>query len=1033
MKLTSTALANPAGMAVVLALLLLFGLFAIWQLPIQLFPNIERPVIAIQTGWRAASPQEIESEILEPQEEVLQGLPGLTQLEANANQGGGWINLEFAIETDMQQTLIEVISRMSRLPSLPRDATPPRIMLGGWGGGDALTYFFLQALPGSTASLTDNVEYVNDVIRPRLEAIAGVASVSVESGAEREELQIRFDVNQLVQHRIAIPALVEQVGASNDVSGGFLDVGRRQYTLRFSGKYEPDAMRERILAWRDGVPVRLGDVAEVAIRPADRANLAVQNGNPALSIRINRQSGSNVLSTLTEVKAEVATINDQLLASKGLKLVQSFDASLFINRAITLVSGNLLYGVLLSLGILWWFVRSVRATLMIGVAIPTSLLATFVVLQLTGRSLNVISLAGVAFAVGMVLDAAIVVMENIIRLRDEGVAEQTAAEQGSSQVWGALLASTATTVAIFLPVFFLKDIEGQLFGDLALTIAIAVSMSLLVAVTVLPVIAQRGLAGMTVPDRLAPVWERITALVMKLTSTGRKRGAVLASLLIAPTVISWLALPSLDYLPPVKRDAVDAFFQFPPGATIEALEADIVNPIVARLAPYMAGEKQPALKNYYILIGSWGGTLGVRALDETRILELRDIVRNEILVDLPDTRAFADQGNLFGGFGGGRGVELHLQSRDSNALLAAARRGVEKIEQHIPGATVQPQPGLELAEPELRLIPNDRKIHEQGWDRRQLGLVVRTLGDGLFVGEHFDGAQRKDMILRGRDNLDPDALGDVPLYTAAGNVLPLRELVRIERTVGPTRLRRIDRQRTISLFINPPEGWSLEQTIETLQREIEPELRSLLPADGNIRYGGNADQLKKAIGTMGLNFVMALLVLFLLLAALFRSIKDSALVMLSLPLATVGGVLGLRLLNLFSFQPLDLLTMIGFIILLGLVINNAILLVHQTRCAERAGISRHQAVEQAVRTRLRPIFMSTLTSLFGMLPLVLLPGEGSVIYRGLATVIVGGLAVSTVFTLLLLPCLLRLGETRLILLQLQKAQTEPRPALESVA
>ncbi|HEX4909969.1 MAG TPA: efflux RND transporter permease subunit, partial [Permianibacter sp.] len=709
---------------------------------------------------------------------------------------------------------------------------------------------------------------------------------------------------------------------------------------------------------------------------------------------------------------------------KQLRMVQSFDPSVFINRAVDLVTGDLIYGVLLALFILWVFVRNWRATLLTALAIPASLLATFIVLQFTGRSLNVISLAALAFAVGMVLDAAVVVMENIIRLRERGENAENAAEQGANQVWGALMASTLTAVAVFMPVFFLKDIEGQLFGDLALTIAIAVCMSMLVAVTVLPIAARYGLKVFNTEDKFGKHWDRMTALVMRLTSTGRKRATVIATLLLVPTTITWLALPSLDYLPPIKRDAVDAFFQFPPGANINALEKDVVNPIVERLAPYMAGEKQPALKNYYILIGNWGGTIGVRVKDEERLQDMVQIVRNEILIDLPDTRAFANQGELFGGFGGARNVELHLQSRDNDALLAAARRGMEKIQQVIPGANVQPQPGLDVAEPQLRLTPDDRRINEEGWTRRELGTIVRALGDGMFVGEYFDGDKRKDVIVRSEQAFDPETLADAPLFTPAGNVVPLRDLVGIEQTVGPTRLLRVDRSRTVSLNVSPPEGWSLEQTIATLKADIEPELRGLLPAGANIQYGGNADQLEKAIRTMGGNFLLALLVLFLVLCALFRSVKDGALVMLTLPLATVGGVIALRLLNLFTFQPLDVLTMIGFIILIGLVINNAILLVDQTRTAERNGLSRHHAVEQAVRWRLRPIFISSLTGLVGTLPLVVTPGEGSVIYRGLATVITGGMAVSTVFTLLLLPCLLRLGETKLILLELKKQRTE---------
>ena len=285
---------------------------------------------------------------------------------------------------------------------------------------------------------------------------------------------------------------------------------------------------------------------------------------------------------------------------------------------------------------------------------------------------------------------------------------------------------------------------------------------------------------------------------------------------------------------------------------------------------------------------------------------------------------------------------------------------------------------------------------------------MRALGDGMYVGEHFDGSKRMNIILRAEGWQDPDNLGDIPVLTGTGNITQLRELVEINRTVGPARLSRVDGKRTVTLNVNPPQGWSLEQTINTLRTQVDPQLRAALPEDSSIQYGGSADQLEKAISVMGKNFVFALLILFLLLAGLFKSIKDSALVLVTIPLATVGGIVALRTLNLFVFQPLDLLTMIGFVILLGLVVNNAILLVHQTRNAENQGLNRDQAVEEALKLRLRPIFMSTLTSLFGMLPLLLMPGTGSVIYRGLASVIVGGLAVSTVFTILLLPCLLRI-------------------------
>jgi multidrug efflux pump subunit AcrB len=326
-----------------------------------------------------------------------------------------------------------------------------------------------------------------------------------------------------------------------------------------------------------------------------------------------------------------------------------------------------------------------------------------------------------------------------------------------------------------------------------------------------------------------------------------------------------------------------------------------------------------------------------------------------------------------------------------------------------PGANVQAFPSPELAEPELRIHPDDARISEVGWNRDSVASVIRTLGNGLWLGEYFDGEDRMDIILNAGGWETPEQLASTPVMTPAGEVVPLGELVDVQRTTGPGQIRRVNGRRTVSLTVSPPENVSLETAVTKIREDVEPALKASLPRDGSIVYGGSADSLADAIQTMSTNFLMALAILFLLMAGLFRSLKDSAIVTLTIPLAGVGGVIALQVLNLFSFQPMDLLTMIGFIILLGLVVNNAILLVDQTRRAEREGLARDEAVRQALNLRLRPIFMSTFTTIFGMLPLVLMPGEGSVIYRGLATAIVGGMTCSLFFTLLMLPALLRLG------------------------
>jgi multidrug efflux pump subunit AcrB len=323
---------------------------------------------------------------------------------------------------------------------------------------------------------------------------------------------------------------------------------------------------------------------------------------------------------------------------------------------------------------------------------------------------------------------------------------------------------------------------------------------------------------------------------------------------------------------------------------------------------------------------------------------------------------------------------------------------------------VQTFQDLELSEPELRLVPDDRRISESGWNRANVATVVRALGDGIWVGEHFDGERRLDMILRAGGWDSPDALAAVPVATPTGGVVRLGELVSIEPTVASTGLRRVDGRRTIGINVIAPPGVSLQQAMRQLETEVDPAIRPLLPPDGGIRYAGDAGSLETALADMRVNISLALLVLFLLMAALFRSARDSALVLLTVPLASLGGVLGIRLLNLFTPQTLDMLTMVGFIILLGAAVNNAILLVESTRTAERGGMDRRSAVRHALEERTRPIFATSLGQLAGLLPMIVVPGPGAALYRGLATVIAGGMLLNTVFMLVLLPALLRLGE-----------------------
>ncbi len=1000
---------SPIGVIVIAVFVVLIGLLSLSRLPLQLFPDVNKPVLSIGAGWRTASPEEVESEILEPLENVLQGMPGVEEIEGNAFPGFANINLKFALGTDMKNALVEVIGRLNRTRPLPIDADRPDVSLGERGNSnETLSWFFVQLLPGTPGPIETQRRFIEDTVRAKLESIPGVAAVDVNAGPP-EEVHITLDLARTAALGISIPDIANRAASANNVSGGQLDVGRRQYTLRFTGRFSPEQLGALVLAWRDGRPVRLEDVATINVGPPVRQFFGYQNGNPAIGIQVFRANGANVLGTLDAVKAAVAELREGPLKAHGLGIEQSFDASLFIRRAVQLLTENLVVGALLALVVVWWFMREWRVTLLIAATIPVCLCATFVTLDLFGRSLNVISLAGLAFAVGMVVEGAIVVSGNVVRLREGGMPLDEASRKGVHQVAGALIASTATTVAVFVPVLFLKDVEGQLFGDLALTISIAVGISIVAALTLLPVALSFALDRPLRPSGYGQGWPRLTDWVLRATATRPRQLGWIGALLVAPLAAAWWMLPPLDYLPPVKRAAIDAFFDFPPGMSPEAVNRELLPTLLERMRPYMEGQLEPHLKNWYILAWPGGGTIGARVIDERRIGELETLVRDKITVGLPDTRVFTVEGDLFGGIGGSaRSVGIHLQSEDTAALNRVALEGRTLLEKVFPGAPVQSFPNPEDVALELHATPDDRRIAEVGWDRATLGTVVRTVGEGAWLGEYFDGKSRLPIILRSSEGSTPEELSNAPLMTPSGLVVRLGDLVQLSPALGPPAIRRLNHRRVVTLTVDPPATLSLEKVLHTIDTQVLPQLRSRMPPDGSIRLAGSADSLSETLSTMSRVFALALVVLLLLMTVLFRSLRDSVIVLLTVPLALVGGVAGLRLLDLVKFQALDLLSMIGFVMMIGVIINHAILLVAAVRSVEREGAALEESIRAGLQQRLRAILASTLTGALGALPMAVNPGPGSVIYRGLAAVNIGGVVISLAFSLVLIPALMRL-------------------------
>ncbi|HEX5786984.1 MAG TPA: efflux RND transporter permease subunit, partial [Woeseiaceae bacterium] len=630
MSLTDLSTRHWPSVAVTVALVALFGLTAVATLPIQLLPTIEEPSVSIFNYWRAAAPEEMEANIVEPQENVLKNTPGLTAINSYIGRGTGFVNLTFAVGTDIQEAKLDVINNLTQAPPRPGDALEPQVAAGGGGQTPGAASLLIRVLPGNpNQELASYQKLIEDQVEPRLARIPGVSRVELQ-GEQPRELHITFDSYRAAALGVQVSDIIATISRASDTSGGFADVGRRQYTVRFVGQFEPDELNELIVGWSEERPIYLAEVADVAVVPRKQDGFTLRNGYPAYYITVQREYDANTVEILDGVNAVIAELNAGPLAAAGLEMDLSFDASVHIRRAIALVKSNLGMGLVLAVGILYFLMRSRRATFLVTATVPLSLLVAFLALRLFDKSLNVISLAGLAFAVGLVMDAAIVTLENIVRCRAKGMPMQKAVAKGTRQITGALFASTVTTVAIFVPVLFMEGLEGQLFQDLALTIAVAVSASFVVAITALPVAASFILRDED-DDRKKLWWDRLTAMVMHATRTPALCRIWIAGLLGASALVVVLLMPKANLLPQAPADSLNAFFSMPPGGTIEMVREEIAGTIVERLRPYMEHEEQPYIRGYNLSAFGTFNALFIYPEDPDRIEEMIELVRDEVL------------------------------------------------------------------------------------------------------------------------------------------------------------------------------------------------------------------------------------------------------------------------------------------------------------------------------------------------------------------------------------------------------------------
>lgn len=1040
MNLIKAAIERPIAVVAAVLLVIMFGLVALKSIPIQLAPDVNRPVITVTTNWFGAAPAEVEREILNQQEEEFAGLESLESITGTADPGRSRVSLEFKIGTNMDRALLLVANRLDRVPDYPDETDQPTLDTSG-SEDNSIAWMILNLQQGNNRAIHEYGDFIEDVVKDRLERVPGIGRINVYGGSERE-IQIVIDPTLLAQYQLTVGDIGRALRNANvSLGAGSIDEGKRRYVVRTEGELDDlNIIRDVVIRSSESGGalgrVSVADVAKVSFGYKEPTSTIRLLGKPSMALSAERQTGANVIETMAGLRAAIAELNASTIPNAGLSFRQVYDETVYINSAIDLVQQNIWVGGALAALILILFLRSLRATLVISLAIPVSVIGAFVAMAALGRSINVISLAGLAFAVGMVVDAAIVVLENIYRLKEAGYSNAKAAYHGAQQVWGAVLVSALTTVMVFIPILIMELEAGQLFRDIAVAISVAVLLSLLVSITVIPALSRKLLKETSTNDLIAyskvrlPIidWlaEKFSALISGFVNAVVKSRflAILITLVVTlgASMGAYKALPKLEYLPEGNRNLLFGIVIPPPGYNLETtskiaagIEEEIKPLWASETGPESAPGEPPKIERFFYVATRAQTFLGAIAVDPKRVRELKPILQKPVFRE-PGTFGFINQPSIFGrGIGGGRKVELDIAGPNLETILGVANRAFIKVLGLFPrdqGHEWRPVPGLELGAPEVRVVPDRLRLSDSGVTAIELAQAIDTFNDGLRVTQSTIDGKLMDIVLKGDVDSVTETQGieNLLVVTPNGRVVPVSSLADSIITSGPTQIRHRERFRTVTLEIRPNQAMPLETAIDTIQQEVIDALKAEgLPEGVQLNISGTADKLVETRNAMAINMMLSIAIVFLVMAVLFESFIYPLIIMLSVPVAAAGGVGGLAVLNTTTFQPLDMLTMLGFVILIGIVVNNSILLIHQTlHHIRQENIDPGKAIRMATRNRIRPIFMSTLTSVFGMLPLVFFPGAGSELYRGLGSVVVGGLSLSAVITLLIVPPMMSL-------------------------
>ncbi|MBN1606612.1 MAG: efflux RND transporter permease subunit [Polyangiaceae bacterium] len=998
MNLADVSIRRPVFATMLIAALMVFGLISYPKVGVDLFPSVEFPFITVTVIYPGSDPETMEREVAEPIEEAVNTLGGIRSLRSINQEGVSFVLIEFELEVNQDKAMQDVRDKVARIQNdLPKAAEAPVVDKFDIGSAPIMTV----ALSGELAP-REMFRVADKIVKEELQRVNGVGSVELVGGRNRE-IHVYLDPDRLSGYGLCVDDVASTIRAQNlEVPAGSYQSGTRDLTVKTKGQVESaQQIAELLLPGARGM-VRVRDVAQVVDGIEDAESASFLDGEPAVSLSIKKQTGANTVAVAEAVKKSVASLLPRV-EKAGARLTIANDTSDYIERTIKDVQFDILFGAALAVLVIFLFLVNVRATLISAIAIPTSLVATFAFIKVAGFTFNQMTMLAMSLAIGILVDDAIVVMENIHRHLEMGKPSMKAASEATAEIFLAVLAMTSTILAVFVPVAIMKGIVGRFFVQFGLTVSFAVAMSMLVSFTLTPMMSSRLLALTHEENRLAQ-WvdrgmsalERVYGTIIgwslryRLTTMGVAVAAFVASGALVSRV-------KTEFFPAEDRSLFSINVELPTGTALETTSA-AAEAIAADLRRHIPGIK-------HALTTVSGGTQGqdneatirVTLVDTKHRKHSQQQIMNWARArygKIPDVTTTVQEAGIIEGGGHAQPVQYLVMGDKMDELIAVSDHLKQKLE-HRKGF-VDVETSYRGGKPEIDIEVDRERAAALGVPVASIASTIRTLLAGDAVSDLKSGADAYDITLQ----LPPDersriaSLSGLKVRSVTGQVVDLSNVVRVKRTSGPNKIERMNRQRQITLFANL-DGLVLGEAKGIVDREAA----QVVPPDVNTRHEGMGRIMTESFGYMFEALILAVVLVYMILAAQFNSFSQPITVMMSLPLSVIGAFGALYL----SGMTLSMMSMIGIIMLMGIVTKNAILLVDFANQQRERGADMFEALITAGKLRLRPILMTSVAMIFGMLPVALALGEGGAMRAPMGVCVIGGLITSTLLTLVIVP------------------------------